>query len=93
MKMMKWVKGSQTTASQVDPALGAAIAAVVEILIRFDLHTKLGLTPEDLLTTLLDIAFVVLTVRSIQMFSKKAPAAPALPPVADPPAPEGDDAA
>lgn len=65
--MKAWVKGDNAVAAKVDPAVGAALAVSVNVLVRFNVHTMLGLSAADLLATLLDIAFVVLTARSIQI--------------------------
>jgi hypothetical protein len=90
--MMMWVKGNKTSAAKLDPTIGALVAAVVEILIRFDLHTRMGISAEDMMATLLDIAFVALTIRAIQINIRKnppadPPAEPA-PPANDPTAPD-----
>lgn len=93
MMMMKWIKGDHHSAAKIDPAFATVITIVAQILIRFDLHTKLGLSPDLLLTTLLDIATVALIIRSIQTnVTKKPPATPAVndePPA--PPAPPVPD--
>lgn len=85
--MKAWVKGDNAVAAKIDPTVGAALAAIVEVLVRFDVHTKLGLSPADLLAILVDIAFVLLTLRSIQLHvtKKKAAAANEPPPAEDPP--------
>lgn len=77
MMMMKWIKGEHANAAKVDPAVATALAIVVEVIIRFDLHTKMGISPEVLLMTLLDIAAVAMILRSIQTNSRKKPEAPA----------------
>ena len=89
--MKAWAKGDQAVAAKVDPTIATIVAAIANILVRFNLHDKLGMSPEDLLTTLLDFAFILLMARSIQINLSKAnrkpaPApAPADPPSSDPP--------
>lgn len=68
--MKAWVKGDQSLASRVDPTIGAIVAAVVDIFVSFDLHTKLGMGEDQLLQIGLHIAVLVLALRSLQLNAK-----------------------
>jgi hypothetical protein len=65
--MKNWVAGKGTAAAKVDPAIAAIVTAVVELVVMFDLHTKLGLSPEDLLKALLHVAVIATLARTIQL--------------------------
>lgn len=64
--MKAWLVGDSSAAAKVDPTLAAVFGIVVEIMMEWDLHTKLGVSPETLLKTLVGIAILVTLVRSYQ---------------------------
>lgn len=84
--MKQWVTGNDTTAARVDPTVGAIVALVVDIIVRLNIHTQFGVDEATLLQVGLDVAFLVLVVRSIQLNVKKRQrvAAPAEPEPAEP---------
>lgn len=65
--MKNWVAGKGAAVARVDPAIAAIITAIVELVVMFDLHTKLGLTPEDMLRGLLHVAVIATLARTIQL--------------------------
>ena len=90
--MKQWVTGNDTTAARVDPTVGAIVALMVDIIVRLNIHTQFGVDEATLLQVGLDVAFLVLVVRSIQLNVKKRQrvAAPAEPESEPKPEPEPD---
>lgn len=88
--MKAWAKGE--TAARVDPALAALATSIVDIAVTFGVHDQLGLTPEQLLTTLLHIAVILTVLRTFQLtVPRKSVSEPEADPVPEAePVPEPD---
>jgi hypothetical protein len=92
--MNNWVAGKGTTPARVDPTIGAIVIAVVDILVMFNVHTKLGVSENDLLQVGLHVGTILLALRSVQLnvVGRKgkaaAPAVPAETPPDEPTPPE-----
>lgn len=71
MKMKEWAAGRGDEAAKVDPKLAAVVTTVANIVITLELHQHLGLSPEQVLTTLLHVAMLVTILRSVQLSYNK----------------------
>lgn len=71
--MKNWVAGKHESAARVDPAIAAIITSIVDMIVMFDLHTKLGIAPEQLLGALLHIAVIATLLRTVQTNYKRKP--------------------
>ncbi len=65
--MKNWVTGNEHTAARVDPTIAAIVTAVVDLAVTLNLHTSLGLNPEQLLQALLHVAVIATLARSVQL--------------------------
>lgn len=63
--MKAWAKGH--TAARVDPALAALVTSAVDLAVTFGVHDQLGISPEQLLTTLLHVAVILTILRTFQL--------------------------
>lgn len=64
--MKNWIAG-KGTATRVDPTVAAIFAAIAELIVMLDLHTKLGLSPEELLAAMIHVALIITLGRSVQL--------------------------
>jgi hypothetical protein len=71
--MKNWVAGKHESAARVDPAIAAIITSVVDLIVMLDLHTKLGIAPEQLLGVLLHVAVIATLLRTVQTNYKRKP--------------------
>ncbi len=69
--MKAWVKGQ--TASRVDPALAALVTSAADLAVTFGLHDQLGVSPEQLLTSLLHVAVILTILRTFQLNVPRKP--------------------
>lgn len=65
--MKNWVMGKGDAAARLDPKIAALVLAVADVVVMTGLHTKLGISPEDLIVLMLNIAFALTLMRSIQL--------------------------
>lgn len=90
--MKAWIAGDSEAAAKVDPTLIAIFGIIVEVVVEWDIHTKLGVTPDVLLRTLIAIAIVATMVRSYQAnISNKKKRVIEVEVTTEPPADEPDD--